>query len=840
MPDYIVPDVLPDALKRVPRTETQPRSQDMLSYAQVMNKLGQLSTLARVRVELVGTSQSGRPIPLIAITSFGGETGLDEIRAVAASLTSPAVLHTRIGASTVVRPLLSRPPTDYRLPVLFLSSNFGMEAAQVEALVQLAEFFASDESEATTIALDKLVILIVPFINPDGRELALAHWQTRPLSPAWPAQGNFFDIEVTREYLHLVEPETRALAQIVREWHPFLVWEVHEDGIGLGWGQPEVCLCPPISPFGRTGIDSPVAQTVNNPRIYAEHQRYGDSIAQVWAARGYRYLHDREGRHGWPRYPVAGYEEFVAQPETRFTQAMPLRGVTAFITESCRIPGSQTWEDRVNQKVSAGIAIAATASRSREPLVEAVSEVSRRALAGPEPSAEFFLLPQDQDPYSLGRAVDVLLCHDVRVYRTRERMAEPALVIPLSQPLRPTIELLLSIDRGRHQSLGAALGLRVRPSVALTEAERSEWLAQALDPLMEASSILPRSIGPLAAGAYYAVDNTHEGVRLVNRLLRLPGSDVRWNTSRLDRTGRFIFRALGSQGNAEDAARGLRIHLRESSEDDFNRAAQVRLPRIGLYAGQGCLENRFNGTLLRWFLTEWEFSFRLIGPAEIEPGTLRDLDFLAIPNGNAQVILDGKGPNTVWHRRPWDLDEDPVTISSESIDALRKWVADGGTYVGIDAGGGLLASNDFLGLLDARPSAWNLGTGLVELTLEKPDDPIFDGIRGSWGPDGAWRDAIVYAMYVSNPQVGLDGGCIFEPGPEATLLASYCRSLPVEGVPHIKLPEYFGTVAAKAAIVGSPLGTGYVAAFGIEPTYRCTFLNTARMISNLIYRSSWH
>ncbi len=151
---------------------------------------------------------------------------------------------------------------NFRVPLLFLSSNFGMEAAQVEALLELIEFLATDDSDETIQALSKLVVLIVPMINPDARVTALEHWASRPLSPAWPAQGNVFGIEVTREYLHLVEPETWALARLVERWRPFMLWEVHEDGIGLGWGQPQVCLCPPISPHGSIGIDSPIAPGV--------------------------------------------------------------------------------------------------------------------------------------------------------------------------------------------------------------------------------------------------------------------------------------------------------------------------------------------------------------------------------------------------------------------------------------------------------------------------------------------------------------------------------------------------------------------------------------------------
>ena len=158
-------------------------------------------------------------------------------------------------------------------------------------------------------------------------------------------------------------------------------------------------------------------------------------------------------------------------PETRFTQSMLLRGVTAFITESCRVPGSQTWEDRIGQKVSVGKAILAAASASSSSLVELVSDVQSQSSKSPG-IPDFVLLPLDQDPFTVGKSIDILLGHGVQLYRSQQEMDMPAVVVPLAQPLRPTIELLLSVDVGRHQALGASLGLRVVPASALSEAVR--------------------------------------------------------------------------------------------------------------------------------------------------------------------------------------------------------------------------------------------------------------------------------------------------------------------------------------------------------------------------------
>ena len=818
---------VPAALTRVPPAATQPHGSQLLSYEQVLARLDALSASPRVRVEMVGASRAGRPIPLVAVTSADAAERLDQIRSDAARLARPAVTHRAAGIPVVTRPQLSAPPPGFRLPILFQSSNFGMEASQIPALLELAEFFAADDSPETLRVLDQLVILITPVINPDGMELARAHWQARPLSPGWPAQGNRFGIEVTREYLHQTEPESRALAHLVRMWHPFLVWEVHEDGIGLGWGHPQTCLCPPISPPDAIGLESPVAGSVNDPRLYAEFQRYGKAIAGAWAELGFDYLYHPEGRHGWPRYPVRGYEDLVPPPETRFTQSMQLRGVPAFITESCRVPGSQTWADRITQKVSAGKAVASTAAAddATAALAGLVASVHRDGLAEPG-SAPFFLLPLDQDPYALGRALGILAAHEIGVYRAQPDRAEPALVVPAAQPLRATIELLLAADGGRHQSLGPTLGLRVRPSAALTGPELAAWQAAPLRPV---SNAVERPDAAVNGGQWYQVAGGHHATTLASRLLRTPGAEVRRDPSAGSLSAR------GDQLAA--AADGLSLSVRQAPGPG-HEAVQLRLPRIAVYTGQGELENRFNGTVLGWFLAEWELPFRAIGPADITADGLGGHDILIVPAGDATAMLTGTEPASVWRRPPWEADGDAIPLSQEQTAALRGWVAAGGLYVGIDAGGGVLGSRDYLGLVDARCERWNLGAGLIELSIKSPQSPVFAGITGSWSPDGSWREGVIDAMYTSHPHSGLNGGCLFSVGSGAEALATVTRPLPVAGVPHLAAAETFQVPDGSAAIVGARFGAGYAVLFGIEPTYRATFVHTGQLIANLILHSA--
>ena len=750
---------LPDALKVVPFTATQAPADDLISYAELTTRLAVLSDQDRIHVETIGHSRAGRTISLIAITEDASESRLAGVREVAAALTSPTIRHHTVLDPKVLVPQLETIPSGARIPILIQSSNFGSEAAQLEALLTLAESLAVDESDEVRDALSRVVLLIVPLINPDGYETARAQWAARPGSSAHPALGNEFDIEVTREYLHLVEPESRALATVVARWHPFVVWEVHEDGLGLSWAHPETCLCPPMTMYAVPGIDVAIAPSVDDARIYAEHQRYGSAIAKAWAEKGYRYLHDNDGAHGWPRFSIPGADGSVPAPEARFTQTMPLRGVTAFITESARAPGSQTWTDRVGQKVSAGLAVLHTAATAGESAVQIVADVQR---AGANSAPDFFLLPADQDPYILGRALEILIEQGVSVYLGKPADEGSAVVVPAAQPLRATIELLLTLGLGRHLSLVAALNLRVRPSGALSDSERDAWAGTPLSPLTDAASITTTT--PLTGIVRF--ENSHHGVRLVSRLLATPGAAVGWVAAGGAGDG-FIAQIPGHPATAAELLRGLRVRLTPGLAEDLAAAKPLAPRRIGVWAGQGVAENTYNGTLARWFLTEWDLPVEVIGAGDLGAATLAGLDVLIVPAGDAAAMADGDESEAAWERYPWDPDFDTVALSTEQSAALRDWVEAGGTYIGVTGGGGRLSAPGALDIADLAVDVIPGGVGLVDLGLDQPDDLLFDGIRGSWDEAGEWRPGLLGAMFVAQPTKAHPGGSGFVAGERA-------------------------------------------------------------------------
>ena len=98
-----------------------------------------------------------------------------------------------------------------KLKVLLFGQQHGDEHSGKEALSVLLARFASGDLSAL---LDKIDLLVVPQMNPDGSEL----YQRRTTD----------SIDLNRNHVLLTSPETRALHDLFYQWYPQVTLDVHE------------------------------------------------------------------------------------------------------------------------------------------------------------------------------------------------------------------------------------------------------------------------------------------------------------------------------------------------------------------------------------------------------------------------------------------------------------------------------------------------------------------------------------------------------------------------------------------------------------------------------------
>ena len=691
----------------------QPVGSRVATHAEVTGYLRDLAGRSpRVHVERYGWTYEGRELIWAAIGSPAYIAHLDEVRANQARLHDPR----GVEPAELDGILASTPAVAW-----MAYSIHGDEPSGSDAAMALAWHLAASADPEVVELLERVVVVIDPMMNPDGRERVLSMYrQSAGYTPAlhhrslhrgrWPGgRGNHYLFDMNRDWLPGVCPETRARWHAIRGFCPQLFVDAHE------MGPLDTYLFPP-------------SREPQNPHLPTRTSRwpavFGADQAAAFDRFGWSY-YTREWLESWyPGYSDA-WNTYHGAVGILYEQA-GLSG-TALRRRSGEII---TYRESVHHHLVSSLANLRTLAENAEEIRRDYLAQARRNLAEDAPGNQrMFVLVPGRHPSREARFVRTLAGQGIELFRSEEGFEASRATSTLGQELEsrsfPAGSIWISPRQPASALLKAYLEFDPRFERGVLEEERGEletrhrsrmydvtaWsLAHAFDldawwcdhaglpgaPLSE----LPLPDGGIEPGpsAYgWAVDGHDDAalafaVRAMEAGLRLHLADEAFQCAGRDfARGSLVVRRHANREGAEEAvaeaarAAGVRAMglatARSSGEGPDLGGAHFRLlerPRVALVSNSPIRSDRF-GHLWHQLDVELSLPFALLDAQALGRFDLRRFNVIVLPpaGGSLRRILE------------------PVA------EDLEAWVRSGGTLIAMESSAAALAERE-LGLSSVR------------------------------------------------------------------------------------------------------------------------------------------
>ncbi len=788
----------------------------------------------RVRFEELGKTMEDRPFVMLTVSAPENLAHLAEYKKIATKLSDP-----RTTSPEEAKGLIARGKT-----VMVITFNIhSTEIASSQTAAAFAYRMATSTDPDVLNTLKNVILLLIPSQNPDGEQLVV-DWYKKTLGT--PSEGSnppvlyakYVGHDDNRDWVGLTQRETQHTAKVINEWHPQILYDLHQQGADA----PRLFFPPWVDPID-PNIDPLLVFSMNAMGTRAAHDVASTGKTGVLVHGVYDFwspLRDYISLHNGLRILTESASANLATPiEVPFDKLGTGIGydakVAAWNYPSPWMGGTWHMGDIVAYQMDALASLTRSAAIDRVQFLADFYTVSDHAVHPKAGPYAYVVPPQQTDPTMTFQLVKTLHDAGVEIQQATAPFdaggrSYPAgsYIVALNQPYRNFAKTVLERQvypdirqypggppQRPYDVTGTTLPLFYGVDAIAVE---QRFTAQA-----KQLETIPPVVGNVAAGGdrgYLLDDTSNSSLYALFSLLGEGVTAYRLTGSAYPKGTIYLPPQPGLQSKLAAAAQSFAVTFKAAKGELQGNALALKAPRVGLYKSwSASLDEGWT----RFVLDSHGVPYQTVVDADIRKGELNTrFDAIILPDNSASAILTGTGEGRGGAGR---LTYPPLPteyrggLGPEGAAALKTFVENGGTIITNNHAATVYTRKEnstFTNALEGVPSKEFYCPGSILEVAVDTSNPIAFGSTPT-----------VPIFFETSPTFKVSG--------DAKSVAHYSSDKPLLSG-WILGGKYLDGTSAIAEV---PTGKGRVIAFGFVPMYRGLSEVTYKFLLNaMLYASS--
>lgn len=828
----------------------------LANYTQITDYFQKLDAASdRAHMIKIGESALGRPLFLMFISSEANLLKLDHWRSI-----SEQMARARVDEDTA-----QRLAEEGKAIVWIDGGMHASEKAHAQMTPALAYRLITEESAEMREIRDKVIVLLMPNINPDGLDI-VASWYQKYLgtpyettNPAW-LYHTYVGHDNNRDWFMNNMPESEAVSQVIyNEWYPQIIHNHHQTS--PAWAR---IFLPPFSDPVNPNIHPGVTTGVNlvgtaMANRFAMKQMPGvvsDFQYSMWWNGGMRtapYFHNMIGiltetAHATPTPRFYDPDSLPKMLGSRRSNT-PTNGTDIFYPYPWE-GGASHFRDAVDYMITASMGILSIAADRKDKWLYNIYAMGQSAIDAAQTEAYAYVIPIEQwDQTEAYRMLSVLRRTGIEIHRAErdfkageQTYQKGSHVVLAGQAFRPMLVDLMEPQAypDRRDSDGtpqvpydlAGWTLPMQMGVKVDRID-APFRASLIE-IIETEVAVPGGRVAKLDGFGYILSHAHNAsAEAVNHLLAA-GERVFWADDSFQLgditypSGSIIIAASENTGQRlQRISQELGLSFDNLPDAADLSKHELQTPRIGLY--KSWVANMDEGWT-RWLMETYQFPIDTLHDANIQEADLSKYHAIILPDQSADRLLNGHAENTM---------PDAYTggLGLEGALALKQYVEAGGTLVALDAASDFAIEQFGLPIRnvvkDVSPQSFFIPGSLIRTHINT-NHPLAYGMQDQTAVSFQ-RSRAFETVRLNRRGEGGKEDIEAAPPPQVQVIARYAAEDLLMSGWALGEAQY---IAGKAAMVNVPLGEGQVVLFGFRPQFRGQPGGTYKLLFNTLHAAT--